>query len=127
MNEPNPCLACGACCAFFRASFYWGESSEAQENGVPLDFTDKLNDFRLVMKGTNQSKPWCIALKGIIGKSVFCAIHPLRASVCRDFFPSWENGEPNERCDQARTLWGLAPLTPNTWSPYAPDTLPRAA
>ncbi|MBB7159670.1 YkgJ family cysteine cluster protein, partial [Escherichia coli] len=22
MNNPNPCMTCGACCAFFRVSFY---------------------------------------------------------------------------------------------------------
>jgi len=127
MNGPNPCLECGACCAFFRASFYWGESNEALENGVPIELTGKLNDFRLVMLGTNRENPWCIALKGIIGKSVFCSIHPQRASVCRDFIPSWENGQPNERCDQARARWGLAPLHPNSWSPLSPGKLPCAA
>ncbi|MDX1269447.1 MAG: YkgJ family cysteine cluster protein, partial [Oceanisphaera sp.] len=25
MSSGNPCLTCGACCAFFRVSFYWGE------------------------------------------------------------------------------------------------------
>ncbi|EFG2122847.1 YkgJ family cysteine cluster protein, partial [Escherichia coli] len=25
MNNPNPCMTCGACCAFFRVSFYWAE------------------------------------------------------------------------------------------------------
>ncbi|HGC1012017.1 TPA: YkgJ family cysteine cluster protein, partial [Escherichia coli] len=23
MSNPNPCITCGACCAFFRVSFYW--------------------------------------------------------------------------------------------------------
>ncbi|EIW6401610.1 YkgJ family cysteine cluster protein, partial [Escherichia coli] len=22
MSNPNPCITCGACCAFFRVSFY---------------------------------------------------------------------------------------------------------
>ncbi|MBB9152092.1 YkgJ family cysteine cluster protein, partial [Escherichia coli] len=22
MSNPNPCMTCGACCAFFRVSFY---------------------------------------------------------------------------------------------------------
>ncbi|EEX7666747.1 YkgJ family cysteine cluster protein, partial [Escherichia coli] len=26
MNNPNPCMTCGACCAFFRVSFYWAEA-----------------------------------------------------------------------------------------------------
>ncbi|MEG6657786.1 YkgJ family cysteine cluster protein, partial [Pseudomonas aeruginosa] len=25
MSTDNPCLTCGACCAHFRVSFYWGE------------------------------------------------------------------------------------------------------
>lgn len=127
MNEHNPCLECGACCAFFRASFYWGESDAVQKNGVPVDLTEKLSNFRLTMKGTNQKNPWCIALKGIIGKSTSCSIHPQRSSTCRDFTPSWENGEPNERCDQARAAWQLAPLTPYSWTPRTPERLPRAA
>ncbi|EGM7481565.1 YkgJ family cysteine cluster protein, partial [Escherichia coli] len=23
MSNLNPCMTCGACCAFFRVSFYW--------------------------------------------------------------------------------------------------------
>ncbi|HCB0868544.1 TPA: YkgJ family cysteine cluster protein, partial [Klebsiella pneumoniae] len=23
MSEINPCMTCGACCAYFRVSFYW--------------------------------------------------------------------------------------------------------
>ncbi|HDN1328034.1 YkgJ family cysteine cluster protein, partial [Escherichia coli] len=25
MSNLNPCMTCGACCAFFRVSFYWAE------------------------------------------------------------------------------------------------------
>ncbi|MGE8323794.1 MAG: YkgJ family cysteine cluster protein, partial [Pseudomonas sp.] len=25
MSEYNPCLDCGACCGYFRVSFFWGE------------------------------------------------------------------------------------------------------
>ena len=27
-EEPNPCIECGACCAYYRASFYWAEADE---------------------------------------------------------------------------------------------------
>ena len=64
----NPCLECGACCAFFRASFYWAESDLAQPMGVPSELTDKLNDFRLFMQGTNGSHPRCIALMALSAK-----------------------------------------------------------
>jgi len=121
----NPCLECGACCAFFRASFYWAESDLAQPMGVPSELTDKLNDFRLFMQGTNGSHPRCIALMGIIGKKVHCAIYKHRASVCRDFPLSWQNNTHNERCDKARTAWGLAPLTSDIW--HFPEDFPKAA
>lgn len=121
----NPCLDCGACCAFFRASFYWGESDLASPGGVPAGLTEKLNDFRLVMQGTNGPSPRCIALRGRIGESVSCSIYERRASVCRDFQPAWLNGEPSERCDRARNQWGLASLTPETW--HLPDNFPKAA
>jgi len=121
----NPCLECGACCAYYRASFYWAESDLAQPGGVPSELTEKLDDFRLFMKGSNGSNPRCLALMGIIGKKVHCSIYERRASVCRDFPPSWENGVHNERCDQARISWGLTPLSPEIW--YLPENFPRAA
>jgi uncharacterized protein len=121
----NPCLDCGACCAFFRASFYWAESDLASEGGVPSELTEKLNDFRMVMKGTTGSCPRCIALKGNIGDRVYCSIYESRASVCRDFQPAWLNGEPNEQCDNARAKWGLVPLPPGIWR--LPDNFPKTA
>ena len=121
----NPCLTCGACCAFYRASFYWAESDLVQTQGVPDEMTEKLNNFRLVMKGSNGPKPRCIALMGIIGQKVHCSIYDLRASVCREFPPSWENNIHNEHCDKARTAWGLLPLSPESW--YLPEDFPKAA
>ena len=121
----NPCLACGACCAYYRASFYWAESDLLSPGGVPIAMTEKLNDFRLVMKGCKGSKPRCLALKGFIGKNVHCSIYEQRASVCRDFPASWEYGIHNERCDQARNAWGLLPLAPDIW--HQPEDFPKAA
>ena len=119
----NQCLRCGACCAYFRASFYWAEADEFTPGGVPIECTDKLNDFLLVMKGTNQPNPRCICLSGEIGRQVFCRIYEQRAPVCRGFDASWINGERNLRCDQARLAWGLKPLTPESWvdSPILPQ------
>jgi hypothetical protein len=116
MAQPNPCLRCGACCAYFRASFYWAEGDDATPDGVPAALTDKLTPHLRVMKGTDRPDPRCIALDGAIGQAVRCTIHPRRASVCREFAASWSNGEPNERCDRARAQWGLAPLTPADWA-----------
>lgn len=139
MGAANPCITCGACCAYFRASFYWGETDAAPGGTVLAELTEKLNDFRAVMCGTNQPNPRCIALLGQIGQQVRCSIYDLRASVCRDFKMSWENGVHNERCDKARIAWGLPPLAPPaltpTDDPENPDdldppcrpTVPRAA
>jgi len=125
MSGMNPCLSCGACCAYYRASFYWAEADDVTPGGVPAQMTEKLNDFRRVMIGTNQSRPRCIALQGEIGSAVFCSIYENRSSVCRAFEPSWSNGKPNEHCDKARIAWGLSPLEPDIGN--APDNLPRAA
>lgn len=124
MKRPNPCLTCGACCAYYRASFYWAEADDETPGGVPVALTRKLNDFRRVMIGSEGSSPRCIALEGTIGEQVCCTIYERRSSVCREFEPSWINGKPNERCDAARIAWGLAPLEPDSWD--FPN-MPRAA
>lgn len=121
----NPCLTCGACCAFYRASFYWGETDESPSGIVPAEFTEQLNDFYCVMKGTNQPNPRCIALHGVIGENVSCLIYERRSSVCREFEASWAHGIPNERCDKARAAWGLPPLSPTSWS--RPEDFLKAA
>jgi len=115
-NLINPCLTCGACCAFYRVSFYWRERDDSQPEGVPEEWREDLNAFRCVMKGTNQSNPRCIALSGTIGKQVFCEIYERRPSVCRELEPSYKNGHPEPKCDRARSAYGLAPLTPDTWT-----------
>jgi Fe-S-cluster containining protein len=124
-SKINPCIECGACCAFYRASFYWGESDLCTPNGVPSELLEKLNDFRFCMQGTQGSKPRCIALMGIIGKKVHCSIYERRASVCREFVHSWQEGTPNQECEKARALWGLPPLTPDIWR--SPSNFPKAA
>jgi hypothetical protein len=83
--------------------------------------TEKLNDFRLAMRGMSGPNPRCAALLGEVGNSVRCSIYDLRASVCREFTVAWENGRPNERCDKARQAWGLAPLTPPATHPQPDD------
>jgi Fe-S-cluster containining protein len=127
METYNPCVACGACCAYFRASFYWSESDLATTGGVPQELTEHLQSHYLVMKGTDSRTPWCIALKGIIGAQVRCDIYDRRSSVCRNFPPSWENGVHNERCDKARVKWGLPPLERESWPRPLPDNFPKAA
>lgn len=121
----NPCLRCGACCAYYRASFYWREASDVTPGGVPIELTQDLTDFRLVMKGTNRKAPRCVALVGTIGQRVYCAIYDRRATPCRAFAPSYSDGQPHERCDRARAAHGLPPLTMQDWQ--GPDKTLRPA
>jgi Fe-S-cluster containining protein len=120
----NPCLACGACCAFFRASFHWMET-DTGGGTVPADLTEPLTHHRVVMRGTSGSRPRCTALEGEIGRAVRCTIHPLRSSVCRAFAPAWENGVPNPDCDRARARHGLPPLEAG-WHRPEDDSPPEA-
>lgn len=117
----NPCLGCGACCAFFRASFYWAEAEDGTPGGVPVELTENLNSVMRIMKGTGVHPPRCIALHGEIGSDVFCTVHSVRPTVCREFPASYIDGVRNERCDQARLAYGLRPLTPEDYIEPLPE------
>lgn len=121
----NPCLECGACCAYYRVSFYWAEGNDAAPGGVPVELTEPLNAVLRAMRGTNQTKPCCKALYGDIGRQVYCTVYAQRPSPCREFMPAWRDGQPNERCDRARRQWGLPLLTPEHW--LMPDNLSEVA
>ncbi|ATG17761.1 YkgJ family cysteine cluster protein [Providencia alcalifaciens] len=108
----NPCVNCGACCAYFRVSFYWAEA-EAGGGSVPKHLTEQITPFMSCMQGTNQ-KPntRCTALTGNVGECVSCSIYEQRPTPCREFEQSWHNGIHNEACDRARAAYGLPPLEP---------------
>jgi Fe-S-cluster containining protein len=76
-EEQNPCLSCGACCAYY--PFYWGEGDDAAENDVPHHLTKKMDFNRGMMPGTGGPEPRCIALLGTIDK-LRCMIYERRAS-----------------------------------------------
>lgn len=113
----NPCLSCGACCAHFRASFHWLETSLAPGGVTPAELTAPVTRHRVAMLGTDREPPRCIALEGRIGDAVRCTIYDRRASPCRDFQASWADGVHNERCDRARAAHGLPLLSPPLLSP----------
>ncbi len=112
MPARNICLECGACCAFYRASFYFGETDDLTLGGVPAGLTEPLTAFLVCMKGTRSEPVRCVALRGTVGDRVCCDIYERRSSACREFPPSFENGIVNERCDAARAAHGLSPLGP---------------
>ncbi|TXH68650.1 MAG: YkgJ family cysteine cluster protein [Thiothrix sp.] len=111
-TSANPCLSCGACCACFRVSFYWGESDAAPGGYVPAALTQPISPYRAAMQGTDQPEPRCVALEGQVGSQVLCTIHPKRPSPCREFNASWEKNIFNEACDRARQKYHLAALEP---------------
>lgn len=118
-GTPHPCLTCGACCASFRVSFYWAEGDDGGGT-VPAGLTVGISPFLRAMAGTTTHPPRCVALEGVVGREVFCTIHPQRSSTCREFTPSYEDGEPHEPCDRARARHGLAPLRPEDWQGLRP-------
>jgi Fe-S-cluster containining protein len=99
------CVACGACCATFRVSFYWAETDAHPEGFVPKDLTYPLTPHLSCMQGTEKSPVRCVALEGEIGKSVGCRIYPNRSSTCREF----EAG--SEECNRARAKYGLSSIS----------------
>lgn len=115
LSTPHPCLSCGACCAFFRVSFHWTETA-AESHGVPIALTKQINPYMNAMNGTDQAKPSCVALKGVIGKSTSCSIYENRPDCCRTFKASFEDGSRNEDCEKARLGKGLKVLQTSDWS-----------
>lgn len=120
MNAPNPCLACGACCAHYRVSFYWSEAEPFLGGTVPAEYTERLNPWRAVMRGTSASPVRCAALEGEVGKAVRCTIYSRRPSPCHELEP-WEvDGQPSTACSKARAAHGLPPLAPKRDAPHPP-------
>ncbi len=75
------------------------------------------------MKGTNlraASDMRCAALSGTVGSfGTICGVYEQRASCCRDFWPSLEDGKTqNPRCDKAREFHNLEPLRENDWAVF---------
>lgn len=116
-KEKNPCVGCGACCAFFRVSFHWMECKSAGGTGtVPDENTEQVNFHHVAMKGTTGANPRCIKLEGELGKDAKCSDYDNRPTPCRDFDASWQFGEHEPRCDKARLSHNLPLLTKDDWN-----------
>lgn len=113
--KSHPCQSCGACCAYYRVSFHWSETL-AESYNVPVALTRGISPHKNAMNGTNQQKPSCVALLGVVGKSTSCQIYDMRPSPCRSFKPSFEDGLQNKNCEKARLSKGLGYLTLADWN-----------
>ena len=104
--ESLTCLKCGACCSYYRASFFEGEiiSGHASE-----ELISELRFPYVCMKGTENGGR-CICLSGTIGQDVKCLIHKKRSTVCEKFHVWDSDNFVNFRCNKARKAHGLPQL-----------------
>lgn len=122
MSAQSPCMSCGACCAYFRVSFYWGECQSAGGT-VPDSQVIAVSPHLVAMIGTDRKPARCANLLGDVGSEVRCTMYEQRSSTCREFPSSWENGVHNPDCDKARAAHGLPPLP----RPFEPELTPVVA
>ena len=106
MSEVNPCMTCGACCAYFRVSFYWAEASDGGGT-VPVHLTEPLTPFCAAWR--HQSKAGPLRVQGEPGVSTRCAIYEDRPSPCREFAMSGKMGRSTKPVI-APARAGLPPL-----------------
>lgn len=116
MDDELDCQRCGACCAVFRVSFYWGEADDAPGGRVPVALTRPVGALHRCMAGTEARPVRCIALRGEVGRAVACDIYAERPSTCRGVQPG------DGQCRKARAAHGLETGRPGltSRSPAAP-------
>jgi hypothetical protein len=108
----NPCQSCGACCATYRVTLHQSELDECPGGLVPSGLTDSYSGAVACMRGTAAQPPRCVALRGVIGREVSCAIYEYRPCACREFAPLAAVGRGDQACADARRRHGLVPLEP---------------
>ncbi len=129
MLQKDICIRCGACCAFYRVSFYWSEADSSLGGTVPADFTEPLPPWNACMKGTKDFPVRCVALQGEVGKNATCSIYEKRSSTCREFGLNWVDGKcvatPIDliRCNRARAKYGLPLISPNEINDNTPPPI----
>ncbi|AOA59648.1 YkgJ family cysteine cluster protein [Acinetobacter larvae] len=99
VSRDDICLSCGACCAYFRVSFYWAEGE-----AMPSEMVEPLTAVYSCMCGTNQKQPRCVALQGEVGQAVSCGIYTVRSESCKEV----QAGD--QQCQKARLAHGLIPI-----------------
>src|SRR5690606_8910932 len=97
--KPDACLSCGACCAYFRVSFYWAEGIH-----MPEHYTEPVTAVYSCMAGTNQTNPRCSALDGPIRQQVSCGMYELRSASCEEVQIA------DDQCNKARVARNMLPF-----------------
>lgn len=75
--------------------------------GLEDGLTEKFNNCRLCMTGTRNEPIRCGALRGEVGREVFCIVYSRRPSPCRDLL------QGDDKCNKARAKYGLDPIEPS--------------
>lgn len=109
----HPCLECGACCATWSVVFPRAEV--APRGRVPTDMVVPGTGRHACLSGTDADPPRCHALEGRIGGRARCTRYAERPSVCREVQASYEHGERDPTCDEARAAHGLPRLRIRDW------------
>lgn len=110
MGQREPaCVCCGACCATYRVVFA-AEELDTAGGTVPADLVECADGRKAFMRGTAGLAPRCVALQGVIGERVACAIYERRPTPCREFAPEAAAGRGDAMCGDARRRHGLLPL-----------------
>jgi Fe-S-cluster containining protein len=95
----NPCLTCGACCAY---SENWPRFSTEDDAALELIPKELINARG---SGMRCEADRCAALTGQIGEATSCAIYAIRPEVCRTCQPG------DAECAMARRKFGLPVLS----------------
>ena len=95
----NPCLTCGACCAY---SENWTRFSTEDDAALDLIPPALVNARASGMRCEGDR---CAALSGKIGVATCCTIYAVRPEVCRTCMPG------DAECAMARKKFGLQALT----------------
>ncbi len=105
----HPCRPCGACCAHLGVVFHEDHLNRALRGKVQ----PARAKHHVAMK--RRASGACVALEGKVGRHTGCGVYAHRPGPCADFVPSWEQGERNPHCDNARVDAGLPRLTTADW------------
>ena len=93
----NPCLSCGACCAFSREWPRFTLETEAEILAI--------SPALVSTRGMRCNGDRCSALDGEVGVKTACTVYEVRPHVCR----SCEAGDPE--CNMARAKFGFPALS----------------
>jgi len=92
----NPCLSCGACCAFSQEWPRFTLETESEISAIRAALVDE--------RGMRCVGDRCSALEGEVGVKTSCKVYDVRPQVCR----SCAAGDPE--CNLARAKFGLPAL-----------------